>query len=72
MSWQQVSAMGAGNGGSGMGGAGMGHLAGQEMGSMPGGPPNQPPATEYTLQGTKVGARHEPHKHFAVANIACS
>ena len=49
MSWQQVSAMGAGNG-SGMPGSGMG--GGQEMqgGGGPN-PGNQPHATEYTLQG---------------------
>lgn len=48
MSWQQVSAMGAGGNGPGMGAGGVG----QDMSG--GGVPNQsnqPHATEYTLQG---------------------
>ena len=53
MSWQQISAMGAGAGN----GAGVG-MGGQEMGggggNMPGAGPNQPHATEYTLQGNAL------------------
>ncbi|KAI5860420.1 WD40 repeat-like protein [Durotheca rogersii] len=60
MSWQQVSAMGAG--GNGIQGPGMG---GQEM---PGNQPvssssNQPHATEYTLQGVMRFLQTEWHRH---------
>ncbi|KAI0479530.1 WD40 repeat-like protein [Xylariaceae sp. FL0804] len=57
MSWQQVSAMGAGNG--------VGpQLGGQEMAG--GGPvhqTNQPHATEYTLQGVMRFLQTEWHRH---------
>ncbi|KAI0180712.1 WD40 repeat-like protein [Hypoxylon sp. FL1284] len=58
MSWQQVSAMGAGgNGSGGLGG-------GQDLsGAGPGGSSNQPHATEYTLQGVMRFLQTEWHRH---------
>lgn len=60
MSWQQVSAMGAGNG---AGGGGGGNLGGQEMGGVPANGSNQPHATEYTLQGVMRFLQTEWHRH---------
>ncbi|KAH8205510.1 hypothetical protein TruAng_000416 [Truncatella angustata] len=57
MSWQQVSAMGAGN----MGGGG--NLGGQDLGGMPANGTNQPHATEYTLQGVMRFLQTEWHRH---------
>jgi striatin 1/3/4 len=56
MSWQQVSAMGAGN-------AGGGNIGGQELGGMPANGANQPHATEYTLQGVMRFLQTEWHRH---------
>ncbi|ORY56830.1 WD40-repeat-containing domain protein [Pseudomassariella vexata] len=58
MSWQQVSAMGAGNG---VGGGN--NAAGQEMGAVPGNGSGQPQATEYTLQGVMRFLQTEWHRH---------
>ncbi|KAI0125015.1 WD40-repeat-containing domain protein [Xylariales sp. AK1849] len=58
MSWQQVSAMGAGNGG-----GGGGNIGGQDMGGMPQNGGNQPHATEYTLQGVMRFLQTEWHRH---------
>ncbi|KXJ96301.1 WD40-repeat-containing domain protein [Microdochium bolleyi] len=68
MSWQQVSAMGAGANvvnGMGMGGTNGQDLAGagsQHAGGA-GHPSNQPQATEYTLQGVMRFLQTEWHKH---------
>lgn len=56
MSWQQVSAMGAGN-------VGAGNLGGQELGGMVANGVNQPHATEYTLQGVMRFLQTEWHRH---------
>jgi striatin 1/3/4 len=55
MSWQQMSAMGAGNGG--------GNMSGPDMGGMPANGANQPHATEYTLQGVMRFLQTEWHRH---------
>jgi striatin 1/3/4 len=57
MSWQQVSAMSAGNG------AGGGNMGGQEMGGVQANGGNQPHATEYTLQGVMRFLQTEWHRH---------
>ncbi|KAH9885891.1 WD40 repeat-like protein [Xylariomycetidae sp. FL2044] len=58
MSWQQISAMGAG--GNGIGGPG----APQDMsGGAPANSSNQPNATEYTLQGVMRFLQTEWHRH---------
>lgn len=54
MSWQQISAMGAGNGG---------NPGSQEIGGVPGNGFNQPHATEYTLQGVMRFLQTEWHRH---------
>lgn len=58
MSWQQVSAMGAGN----VGGGG-GNVGGQDLGGMPANGAGQPHATEYTLQGVMRFLQTEWHRH---------